>query len=157
MTKEIQLTQGKIAIVDDDDFEIVEKMKWCTQRIGKKFYAVSKLFGKRIYMHSFIMKPPKGFVTDHADNDGLNNQRINLRVCTRSQNSANQAISGINASGYKGIHWREHKKKYQVYICVERKIHYLGYYSNKEDAAHAYDKAAKKYFKDFAVLNFPIP
>ena len=87
--KEIQLTQGKVALVDDEDFEYLKQFKWHVINNNGKFY-VRKQFllsnGKvsKVLMHRFIMKPNKDMVIDHLDGNPLNNQKTNLRICTQS-------------------------------------------------------------------------
>src|SRR5882724_7878623 len=104
--KEIQLTQGKIALVDDEDFERVNQFKWflLTSNLHDKLYAYSRVPG---LMHRFIMSAPTGFDVDHIDNDGLNDQKSNLRICTRSQNMMGiekiQRVGNRGKSKFKGV------------------------------------------------------
>lgn len=91
--KLIPLTQGKFALVDDDDFEYLNQFKWLAHLFGKNYYADS---GSKGLMHRFIMKAEKADIIDHKDRNSLNNQKTNLRKCTRSQNNANRKSAGIN-------------------------------------------------------------
>ena len=93
--KKIPLTQGKFALIDDKDFELVSKYKWCACKIYNTFYAVTSVSKPdnriaKIYMHRLILNPPAGFGVDHRDINGLNNRRYNLRPCNRTQNAQNQ-------------------------------------------------------------------
>ena len=154
--KEIRLTQGKIALVDDDIYEKLNSYKWCTHKCGTKIYAARKvrINGKCISfrMHRFIMNPSKGMQVDHLDENGLNNQRSNLRICTASQNRMNRGKQIDNTSGYKGVSWSKGKNIWQSLIGVERKQIHLGFYNNKEKAYRVYCEAAKKYHGEFAYI-----
>lgn len=108
--KKIPLTKGQVALVDDEDYEMVSRYKWYTQDINKTLYAqrmiVTKGTGKRVtmFMHRLIMNTPQGMDTDHIDRNGLNNQKSNLRICTRTQNLLNRGMLKSNTSGYKGVY-----------------------------------------------------
>lgn len=155
MTKQIPLTQGLLATVDDADFEWLNQWKWYAAKIGKTFYAVRAdgkfPFRKHIYMHTEIMSTPKGMKTDHRDHDGLNNTRVNLRNCTHAQNQQNRDRLPNNTSGYKGVSWN--KGKWQAHISVDNKLIGLGRFSDVKDAARAYNEAAKNFYGEFALLN----
>jgi hypothetical protein len=158
MAKEIILTQGKVAIVDDEDFEYLNQWKWCVSNTCGKFYVgrsitVSKNKQKRILIHRFIMKPDKGMVIDHLDGNPLNNQKNNLRICTHSDNMRNCKISIKNTSGYKGVSFVKKNNTYKSAIKFNKRTIYLGYYIDPIDAARAYNTAAIKYFGEFANLN----
>lgn len=100
------------------------------------------------------MQPEDGFWVDHINGDTLDNRRSNLRLCTVSGNNHNRMKSKNNTSGYKGVSWLKQNQKWRAYIKVNSKDKHLGCYLDKEDAARAYDKAAKEYFGEFARLNF---
>lgn len=153
--KEIQLTQGKVAIVDDEDFEELSKHKWCARRSRKTFYAgrnVRDKNGKRytVLMHRIIMKTIDGLETDHTNGDGLDNTRANLRVCTRSQNARNRGKQRDNTSGFKGVFFKNARGKWRAQIRVGGKQTNLGDYSTAEDAYRAYCDACIKFHGDFA-------
>lgn len=136
--------------VDDKDYEMLSKHKWC-QSQG---YAVSNLSRKthkkrRIRMHQILMNTPKGMHTDHIDGNPINNQKSNLRVCTASQNLMNRGRTRINRSGFKGVSWHKVTKKWQARIKVKRKEMHLGYFKIPEAASEAYKEAAKKYHGEF--------
>ena len=93
--------------------------------------------------------------TDHIDNNGLNNTRSNLRVCTITENHQNMR-KGINCSSqFKGVSWDKRDKAWTAQIQIDKKQHYLGSFESEIDAARAYDKAALRMFASFACLNFP--
>jgi hypothetical protein len=157
--KKIKLTQGKFAIVDDEDFEFLNQFKWYAKRDRTTFYAVRN-GGKRpnrvmVQMHRVIMNCPDIMAVDHLDSNGLNNQKSNLRVCTEADNHRNQKMPSNNTSGYKGVVWHESTKRFTAQICVNSKQIYLGSFGVGEEAAKAYDDAAIKYRGEFARLNFP--
>lgn len=160
--KEINLTKNKIALVDDDDFEKLSKFKWYAHKSRTIFYAERHINsnGKRttIRMHRFLMEVPKEKEVDHIDGNGLNNQKSNLRICSRQENLRNQKLSVRNKSGFKGVSWSSRTKKWvsQIGITINKKetIKNLGYFKSKEEAAKTYDNAAKELFGEFAKLNF---
>jgi hypothetical protein len=106
-------------------------------------------------MHREILNAPAGVFVDHKDGDGLDNRKENLRIVTSAQNQQNRRkISRKTTSKYKGVYFRRENKKYCALICCKGKRMHLGYFDNEIDAAKAYDQAAKKFFGEFARLNF---
>jgi hypothetical protein len=104
-------------------------------------------------MHRFVMNCPAGMEVDHMDGNGLNNQKANLRICTRRQNSSNRLRR--KGSGYKGVHPYDGGKKWIVTITVDYKNINLGMFTCEKAAARCYDAVAKLAFGEFARLNFP--
>lgn len=148
--KEIKLTKGYVAIVDDEDYEYLNQWEWCAHITPKNVYAKR---GHNTLMHRLIMNTPTGMNTDHIDHNGLNNQRHNLRVCTQSQNMCNRFNSTRGKVKYKGV--SKSKCGYKAYIFHNGKQINLGRFTDVIKAAEAYDEAAKKYHGEFACLNFP--
>lgn len=156
--KEIQLTQGKVALVDDEDYEYLNQFKWYAHKDYKSpniWYAVRSEYTKgkltMISMHWVIMNKK---LIDHVDTDGLNNQKYNLRHCTRQQNSQNKNVYKNSTSTFKGVCWNIIKQKWQTSIGYNSKRIFLGYYISKIEAAKEYDIKAKELFGEFANLNF---
>ena len=153
------LTQGMIAIVDDEDFERFGKFKWYALKDKKTYYAVRNvgLYPNRIKqrLHREILNTPKGIDIDHINGNGLDDKRENLRLCTRQENCRNQrhARPGKN-SKFKGVHWSRQARKWHAQIKMDGHTTYLGYFSDDTDAAQAYDAAARKLFGEFAAPNF---
>jgi hypothetical protein len=100
------------------------------------------------------MNCPKKYTVDHIDNNPLNNQKSNLRICSLKDNSKNSTKRNNTSSKYKGVYFENYTKKYKANIKVDYKTINLGRFLNEIDAAKAYDKAAIKYFGEFANLNF---
>lgn len=148
--KEIILTNGEIALVSDEDYERVVEMRWMKESIG---YVKSTKW-QSVRLHRFIMNAKYGDIVDHKNCNKLDNRRENLRFATKAQNAINKNIKSNNTSNYKGVALM-HKKYIRAYITVNRKQIHLGIFKTKEDAAIAYDNAAKIYYGEFANLNFP--
>ncbi len=154
--KQIQLTQGKIALIDDADFDLVSQKKWWAISFnnGSLFYAACKISGKRVTMHRFLLGiRDRNIIVDHADGNGLNNTRNNLRTCTNSQNVMNSKTPFTNTSGYRCVSWCKPAKKWIAKININKKAVYLGSFADKKDAAAVYNEAAKIHYGEFARLN----
>jgi len=133
-------------------------MQWKWYAVKKSTWYAFTHPHKRNYpipMHRLILNTPKGMLTDHKDGDGLNNQKSNLRVCNHSQNNSNRKVR-VGKCGYMGVklenRWRN--PYYYAWIRGDGRQIYLGIFKTPEDAARAYDEAAKKYHGEFANLNF---
>jgi len=147
--KEIKLTQGKVALVDDEDFDYLNQFKWHASKSRKTFYA-SRGKNPAIKMHRFIMKTKEGLQVDHIDHNGLNNQKNNLRNCTIHQNNMNK---GMGEKEYmRGIY--KAKNRFRSIITLNYKSYSIGFFKTEEEAARAYDQKAKEMFGEFANLNF---
>ncbi len=144
---EILLTNGAVAFVDNEDFEVVSKHKWY---LAGKGYVITN---RGVTMHAFLLGKQKGKQIDHKDGNKLNNCRSNLRFCFASENHANTALQKNSSSGFKGVSFFKPIKKWRAYINKDRKQYSLGYFEDKIDAARAYNYAALKLFREFSVVN----
>lgn len=162
--KEIPLSQGKVALVDDCDYDYLMQWKWYATKGEVTWYAKRSVHNKltqkkdTVCMHRLILgvENPKLYV-DHKDHDGLNNTRSNIRVCTPSQNNLNRKKS-VGRSKYKGVFFvpiDTRIKKWRASIDVNGRRFRLGAFKTEEDAARAYDAKAVELQGEFAYLNFP--
>jgi hypothetical protein len=157
-----QKAAGRVALVDDEDYEQVMAYRWHvreTMRPGRRDngpYAAATVWRQgravTILMHKLLTGWPQ---TDHVDHDGLNNQRINLRPATASENGGNRRPNHAGASPFKGVYWDRQVDKWRARIRIDRKWCYLGWFAVEEDAAQAYDTAALLAWGAYAHLNFP--
>ncbi len=164
--KQIPLTQGLFALVDDADYDWLMQWKWHTKKKGGAYYAAracphpTKGWKKHLllFMHRAIMNTPPEMETDHINHDGLDNRRHNIRICSHKQNAYNQSPANGHTSKYKGVSLKKNKTGIIRWLSqIHHGLRYIhiGYFSVEEDAARAYDGYAKKLFGDYAYLNFP--
>lgn len=153
----VKLSNGKVAMVDATDYDLVSKFKWHGTDKGYASRSIKK-GNKRtsITMHRFLMNPPDDMYVDHIDGNKLNNRRSNLRICTHNDNCRNRKLTVNCTSTFKGVNWHKKSGKWQARVKFERKIYHLGLYDNEMDAAHAYNLFAVEKFGEYALLN-PIP
>lgn len=159
--KIIPLTQGKVAIVDDADYDWLNQWRWYARKNRNTFYAVRVVYlphGKRttILMHRQILGLEFGDKreSDHKNHEGLNNRRCNLRVCNCAQNQQNRNARRSHSSAYKGVGWHKPRHNWRARIVNNGHRICLGYFVSEINAAHAYDKASKELFGEFASTNF---
>ena len=150
--KEIPLTQGKVALVDDIDYEFLNQCKWCANKQRNTFYAqraTRKPDGKwtTISMHQALAER-LGFKhqADHINRNGLDNQRHNLRDATTKQNNENAGLRSDNTSGYKGVSCHKDGSKWRARIFHNGKDKHLGLFDKLEDAVAARKAGEEKYF-----------
>lgn len=151
--KEIKIFNSKnVAFIDDDDYKNVSQYRWSMSADG--YAKTNVMINKKwttICMHRIILKTK--IILDHVDGNPLNNQKYNLRECTRGENSRNQKTRCNNTSGYKGVSWNDEKGKWVSRIHFNYKSHYIGSFNCKHEAARTYNKKALELFGEFARLN----
>lgn len=141
----------KQILVDDEDFEWLDKHSWVINGNG---YAVSKINQKIIRIHRLILNAPSNLEVDHINGNRLDNQRSNLRLVTHQQNQWNRRIMPGGISKYKGVWWMKKQGYWRARIYKNRKPIDLGYFDSEVNAAIAYDRMAKNFYGEFAKLNF---
>jgi hypothetical protein len=154
MSKQIPLTKGQFALVDDADYNQLIQFRWLYSPHGYAMRTYTK--NKRRYfiqMHREIMNAQPGELVDHIDRDRLNNTRSNLRIVDRSQNMWNRNPNKTSAVAYKGV--SKHVRGYHARIRVRGQRIHLGYFDDPRLAAQVYDAAARFFFGEYAHINFP--
>lgn len=159
--KEIFLTQGQVALVDDADYEWLNPWKWRAQRQrAGNFYAVRwspQKKGKRFLVTMSRQILGLGYgdkrQADHQNHNTLNNCQSNLRICTRRENTMNKKLRSNTTSQFRGVYWNKQRNKWRASITTKRETKNLGSFDVEKDAARAYNKAAKQSFGEFALLN----
>jgi HNH endonuclease len=157
--RRVRLTQGKYALVDDQDYSLVSQFKWQLAKRGKREYASRRVrLGDLVtkeYMHRLLARAPDGMDVDHINLNGLDNRRKNLRLATRSQNMFNTQKHIDNKSGHKGVYFVERVKKYVVYLTIKGKRHHLGYFPTFKEAVKSQQQGARRLQGNFAPLPTP--
>lgn len=164
MVVEISLTQGKVALVDDADAELISQYKWCVMKSDRTYYAkrAHRNNGKciTVLMHTVLTGCKK---VDHINGDGLDNRRENLRRATTRENNQNRRKRLNASSRFNGVYYSKKSRKFQAQIRVpakeggQGKQIYLGLFEDEVQAAKAYDNEARKIHGEYAALNFPQP
>lgn len=153
--KEIHLNHGKVALVDDSDFDALSEFHWRHHRIDDEDYAFRDVYHPEtqkstvVAMHRHILNAPAGMLVDHKDGNGLNNQRFNIRLATRSQNQQNCGPRRNNKSGYKGVCWVKRYKVWKAQIMTNGVNKHLGSFSTPEAAYDVYVKASEEMHGEF--------
>lgn len=152
---------GLFALVDEVDVARVRERTWFVHArrrgSGLAFYAytATRAGGKQknVLLHRFIMESPEGVEVDHRNGDGLDCRRSNMRHATRAQNMRNRPPK--HGRAFKGVYYESRRAHWIAYLVVDRRRVHLGSYATEEEAARAYDDAAREHFGEFARLNFP--
>jgi len=155
MTKQIQLTQGQVALVDDEDFEWLNQWKWFAvwEPNLETFYAarqirISPTKQTHVKMSRFIMNTPPWLVVDHVNHNTLDNQKRNLRNVTTSQNGMNRRPNKNNTTGFRGV-TKTRYNRFKAEVKLNGKKLYFGTYDTAEEAAKAYEKASDELYGEF--------
>ena len=153
----VPLTQGKTAVIDVSDGPLILIHKWFSARARVTMYAhrTGWIDGRNvtIRMHRVIARALAGQHVDHINGDTLDNRRSNLRICTISENARN-ATKRKGVSMYKGVSLSNTGNRWVANIYDSGRLKFLGSFTSEEDAARAYDVAAKQIFGEFARPNF---
>ena len=156
MPIQIELTQGKVAIIDEADWPLVNGFRWYAVKDRNVWYAqanTSRKEGPRrtVRMHRLLLGlTDRRIYTDHINGNGLDNSRSNLRVCFSSENQRNRGAQVNNTSGYKGVSRRAYRGDWQAQIWAKGKNRHLGYFKTPEEAHQAYCRAALEMHGEFA-------
>ncbi len=151
----ISVNPNHYAIIDDSDALTVLRHKWhyVNGYATTAIYRPETQSQQTLSMHRMIMGSPTGLEVDHINGDRLDNRRENLRVCSHANNASSKRRGLNNTSRYKGVAWVKSRAKWMAYIQPKGRLINLGYYKNRHDAALAYNRAAQKWFGEYAMLN----
>jgi hypothetical protein len=159
--RRIYLGEGEWTIVDQADYYLYGNLRWSARGKGWGLYAVRDTktepgLTKMVYLHREIMNEPEGLLVDHRNNNGLDNRRSNLRLATHYENTCNRRkTKAKTTSRFIGVYFEKRTGRWVAQIRHRGKKIVLGRFKSEEEAARAYDEAAKKYHGEFARLNFP--
>jgi len=152
--KSIKLTKGMEAIIDDDDFDLVNAFKWHFSTRGYAHSTDRSGIKRRcLKMHRLIMNAPAGMDIDHINGNKLDNRRCNLRICTRSENMFNRPKNRLNKSGYKGVCWSNYLGKWKSSISCNGVVYHIGVFDDPKVAYDAYCAKAKELHGEFAFMS----
>jgi hypothetical protein len=146
---EIKLTQGKVALIDKEDFERVSKHSWCFD--SSNGYPVSRIDYKRVRLHRFILNPKDNEFVDHINRNKLDNRKKNLRICNSFESIRNRGLSKNNTSGYKGV--TKVGNKWRAQLSLNYKFIDLGMFLTAKEAAKFYNNKVKEIHKGYAYIN----
>ena len=156
----VKLTQNKVAIVDQEDWEHIKKYTWCAMHTGRSggVVAVSNTFGRQVYMHRVIIGAihGDGQIVDHINHNRLDNRRSNLRLANPGQSARNRRKGkrkGGSTSIYKGVSWDREAGRWRTQCMKQGKHYRLGFFDSEIEAARAYNGAAIELHGEFASLN----
>lgn len=149
--KTIRLTTGETTIVDDDDYDRLISLTNWNAITGYACHGTGK---NMVFMHHLVLGRMDGKQVDHINHNTLDNRKTNLRVVTPSQNQFNRRkVKPNSASRFKGVSYHEGTGKWRARIFLNGKSKHLGLFRTQEEAAIAYNNAARKYYGEYALLN----
>lgn len=152
----VPLSRGKVALVSPEDATEVSRFRWYAVRFPNQYtwYAYRHDGARPVAMHRHILNVQSGVLVDHRNRNGLDNRRGNIREATNRQNIANSRRRRSNTSGYRGVHRHTETGRW-IAQCRGGTPRSLGSFDTAEEAAKAYDRAARERYGAFAALNFP--
>ncbi len=145
---------GDTFLFDAQDLEFVKQHRW---RIDDYGYPVTRINRQNLRLSRMLLSPTDNEYVDHINGDTRDNRRHNLRIALCVDNQRNMRIPKHNTTGFKGVSFVTEKKCYKAQISINDKTKHIGYFDNPEDAARAYDTAARLLYGEFACVNFPQP
>jgi hypothetical protein len=163
MAKDLYLGNNIYTTVDDEDYYWLSQWNWNAVFIKNKFYvkrskkkSILKSGVKyEVFLHRVIMRcNDSNLVVDHIDGNSLNNQKSNLRICTKAENNRNTSSHKNSSSKYLGVTYDKARNKWNAQLMVNGKRVLTKRYITEIEAAKAYDAAAALYVGIYANLNF---
>ena len=151
----VRVAGGSVVTVDAEDSAILSQYSWCHCPKSTAVTAYNKGVGGNIRLHRLILQAPAGMLVDHRNGDVCDNRRSNLRVCNSNENQRNKRAVPGGGSRFKGVALMKNSNKFRAYIFVSRKQKHLGLFATEEEAARAYDAAARLHFGEFCCVNYP--
>ena len=148
---EYRCKSGKTFLFDAEDLPIINQSRWCVDSAG---YVQGVIDHRRVKLHRVLMKTQGNAVVDHINGDPSDCRKSNLRITSQHQNTMNNSLPKNSSTGYKGVCFDRHKRKYMAHIHPNGRMIFLGYFDKPKDAAMAYDEAALRYFGEYARPNF---
>lgn len=157
---ELHASNGAKVLINHEDSTVV-MANLCNGRafrlslgVASNGYPIVCFYKGREYLHRLIMTPAPGELVDHINGNKLDCRRSNLRIVTNAQNLWNRGITAHNTSGYKGVTYCSDTGRWRAEIRVNRKRIHLGRFDHPEEAAKAYDDAARKHHGRYCRTNF---
>jgi hypothetical protein len=152
---EIPLTHGQVAVVDAASYDVVrDSLWWAVLNVDtRSWYAIGQFNHRGTGMSRELLGNPVGLDVDHIDHDTLNNRMANLRAATTSGNMANRRPNRNTTSRFKGVAWKKQNRQWVAQIAVQKRKLHIGLFRTEEEAARAYDAAARLHFGEFAFTN----
>lgn len=149
--KTILLSSGDEVLLDNEDYRRLKSYTWgLVGGYAARWVILSDKSKKCVLMHREIVQPPEGMQVDHINRDRFDNRRANLRVCTHAENMRNRSLHKNNKSGVPGVCWHKSKGKWQVQVRMDGKLHFFGFFDDKEEAIQVRNNAVRRLHGEFA-------
>jgi hypothetical protein len=141
----LKTSKGIEFIIDKEDKEKVIKHSWCCTSSG---YLHSRINGKYVYLHRYLLNPPSTQVVDHINHNKLDNQKSNLRITTQLKNAQNRQLNNGGTSKHIGVYYNKRLRKWIARIRNNYLRIHLGCFVTEQEAITAYLVAKQKYHTD---------